>query len=207
MDILREMMMRAINAVTNNIDMANSLDNKIDLINQNVQFNINLMWTMLSVVVATAGVALYALARMWVNKRVDEALPKAIQDNPPVLYFKGILNGIQSIQDRHGNCFSEGIIYIDTKKYGIEYLEFPVELDFFYYEMREFTIMSKNFEQAIENLGVKVPLEWYNATITEQGIKVWYKDRFGTSEVNSHITWTLKVPNPKYKNNINETLQ
>lgn len=71
---MRETIRGVFNAVTNNIDIANSLDDKINLINQNVQFNINIMWVILGVVVATSGVALYALAKMWVNKRVESEL-------------------------------------------------------------------------------------------------------------------------------------
>ena len=38
---------------------------------QNINYNLSLTWTILGVVVAIIGIALYFLAQMWVNKKVD----------------------------------------------------------------------------------------------------------------------------------------
>lgn len=52
------------------------LSDKVDLINQNYQFTITLTVSLISLAIAFAGVALYKLTRIWVNKRVDKELEK-----------------------------------------------------------------------------------------------------------------------------------
>lgn len=51
-----------------------SLDSKVNLVNQNVQFNISLMWAIFGVSIAIAGAALVILARTWVDKSVKREL-------------------------------------------------------------------------------------------------------------------------------------
>ncbi|MCQ2010532.1 hypothetical protein NOM01_10945 [Sporolactobacillus sp. STSJ-5] len=51
-----------------------TLDHEIDLIQNNVNFSLELTWTILGVVVAIIGVALYFLSKLWVEKRVDKTL-------------------------------------------------------------------------------------------------------------------------------------
>ena len=58
-------------AVSNNSNSFESLSEKIDIIDDNIKFNINLTWTILGFVVASAGVALYNLCKIWVNKQVE----------------------------------------------------------------------------------------------------------------------------------------
>jgi hypothetical protein len=51
-----------------------NLEEKINLINQNTQFSINLFIGILGIAIAIAGVALYKLAKMWVAENVDKEL-------------------------------------------------------------------------------------------------------------------------------------
>lgn len=178
------------------------LEKLINTIQNNIISNIELTWTILSVVVATAGVALYALSKVWVNKRVDEELPKVIRDNPPVFYFKGVLSKVQTVQDDNGGCYSQGIIDLDIEKYNIKDIKFPMQLDLFYYERKNFRITNKEFSTISEELEVKVKLDYYNASISDHGIKIWYKDPFGIVSTNN-ILWTLQILNPKYSSHMN----
>lgn len=75
------------------------LEKLFNLNQQNINFNINLTWTILATVVAIIGLALYFLAQMWVSKRVDAEMVKfkniytaemksIIFNNPQILKFE-----------------------------------------------------------------------------------------------------------------------
>lgn len=84
--------MNNINDIVLKID---SLEKQINLVQNNVHFTLGLTWTILGVVVAIIGIALYFLAKMWFDKRfaeeskkIDEKIKKFVVENPPVLYSK-----------------------------------------------------------------------------------------------------------------------
>lgn len=94
--------------------MDNSIFDKLDFlekwilqVDSNVKFNMTMQWTILGVVVASVGVALYALSKIWVNKRVEQELDKKlniiennikqemvdfIKENPQILYTHGTIS-------------------------------------------------------------------------------------------------------------------
>lgn len=51
-----------------------ALSDKINLINQNVQFNVTVIWTMIGILVTVAGIVLYNLAQKWVEKAVNKKI-------------------------------------------------------------------------------------------------------------------------------------
>lgn len=190
------------NQIQEIIQRVDYLEKLINVIQNNVNSSMQLFIGMLGLIAAVLAAAIYFLVKILVNKRVEEELPKVIQNNPPILYFKGLLNKIQSVADLKQNniWFVEAILDIDVRQFTISSIEFPLELEIFYYEKRKFTITDEKYNQVTKELEVKVPLKWYNAKIVENGIKVWYKDTFSYSSRINSINWTLKVPNPIYKN-------
>lgn len=58
------------------LQKVDSLEKQISLVQNNVNFSLGLTWTILGVVVAIVGVALYFLAKTWVDKRVDAEIGK-----------------------------------------------------------------------------------------------------------------------------------
>lgn len=57
-----------------------NLEKLFNLNQQNINFNLILTWTVLGVMVAVIGIALYFLAKMWVDKAVKENLEKIKKD-------------------------------------------------------------------------------------------------------------------------------
>ncbi|WP_251860382.1 hypothetical protein [Clostridium sp. Marseille-Q2269] len=57
-----------------------ALSDKINTINQNVQFNITLMWAIAAVVVAIVGFAIYFITKEWTKKCVKKELEEMRND-------------------------------------------------------------------------------------------------------------------------------
>lgn len=85
-------------------EQINVLGEKIDYISQNTQFTLSITIAVIGVSVAIAGVALYQLSKMWVEKGVREGLVKIknelkneldteikgyFKDNPKIKWAKG----------------------------------------------------------------------------------------------------------------------
>lgn len=109
-----------------------SLKDLISTIQSNVNFTITIVISVLAVSVAIAGIALFMLAQMWVNKRVDDEI-HIIEDkmksfslkNPQILWArgKGVLISSENIgaERQHQyqiigltNFSKDEIIYIDA---------------------------------------------------------------------------------------------
>lgn len=58
----------------------NALSDKINTINQNVQFNITLIWSIAAVVVAIVGFAIYFITKEWTKKCVKKELEEMQND-------------------------------------------------------------------------------------------------------------------------------
>ncbi|GAA0082417.1 MULTISPECIES: hypothetical protein [Clostridium] len=173
------------------------LEKLINTIQNNINSNMQLFVAMLALVVALVSGAIFLLVKYLVNKRVDTELIKMIEKNPPTLYYQGILNKIYSVCDDKHNWFSEGIISVDLNKFNIKSLEFPIQLDLFYFKDDSFKMANRMGEREDKKVKIKVDLKEYEANLENNCIKINYKDFFPHKENN--IFWTLKIPNPKYK--------
>lgn len=195
---------RFINATTNNIDVANSLNEKINLINQNVQYNINLTWTILGVAITIAGIALFTLSKVWVNKRVDEELPKVVKANPPIFYYNGKLVKAWESYNEEIKYNSMGIISIDCKKLNIINLDFPIELKLFHVKQEQVSVMDfskSGYAKEVKNI-IKTPILEYKADIKSDSIQIMYERPINDQD--PIIEWTLKIPNPKYNHDTSQ---
>lgn len=85
--------MNSMNDLLSKID---SLEKQITLVQNNVNFSLTITWTILAVVVAVIGVALYFLAKTWFNYRftqeaskIDDKIKNYVKENPQVFFEKG----------------------------------------------------------------------------------------------------------------------
>lgn len=92
-----------INSLKQQIDF---LAEKINLINQNIQFNISTFLTVLTIGLAIAGGAAIVIAKYLFDKRFEEETKKldikiknTIAENPPILYFKAGTGTLLSLED------------------------------------------------------------------------------------------------------------
>lgn len=186
------------------IQKFDSLEKEIDLVQNNVNFSLCLTWTILGVVVAIIGVAVYFLTRIWVNKRVKDELPKAIESNPPILYFNGILKKISSNKDENEYWYTKAKIELDCEKFKLRTLNFPVELNLYYLESRDFKkfkmVENNVFKDVWTKNTYKIDIIQYYAEIINNVIEVNYIEHLNRSLTDT-VFYTLKIPNPIYKNN------
>lgn len=116
------------------LEQVQVISDKVDLINQNYQHSINLTVGLLSLSIAIAGVALYNLTKMWVNKRVEKELEtikldlerelkKYISDNQQFRWA----SGSQSVSSTNGvNSITIANLVISKRSY--EELPYKIEL-------------------------------------------------------------------------------
>lgn len=99
------------------------LEDKINLINQNSQFNITLMWTIFGVSIAIAGASLVILARSWIDKCVKNELKKINKEVEELkvsnnMLIKKINNMVKSeISDNSGFLYLDNGLQICYFKY------------------------------------------------------------------------------------------
>ncbi|MFL0197015.1 hypothetical protein ACJDU8_15820 [Clostridium sp. WILCCON 0269] len=139
------------------LQKVDSLEKQISLVQNNVNFSIGLIWTILGVVVAIIGLALYFLIKMWFNKRFDEEvlkidnkIKKFVSENPQILYAKGnCLSLSQNLIEGKCEYFIGGLI--NFKKDNVMYY------DIYYVENnKKVSIIENQIE--IEDRGIKIIL-------------------------------------------------
>lgn len=94
------------------------LEKLINVIQNNVNFSLGLTWAILAVVVATSGLALYNLSKIWVNKRVEQELDKKLD-----IIKNNILDDMKQYMYKH----PEFLIYnfkISVNQYKTFIIEF-----------------------------------------------------------------------------------
>lgn len=184
-------------------DKISFLEDKINLINQNVQFNINLTWTLFGVIIATAGAALVFLAKILVDKVVkkelsimEERILKSIKNNPEYINISGetifqIQSGNILENNVLSNIISIGFIIRIDEKYN---LEFPPRVDI-YYENRDDHICKLDdfeiFTSKNENFNI-IKLN-KNDIFIQTSIKENMKDAFKTP-----VYYNLQFKNKNY---------
>jgi|GEM_PF-6109868 len=94
------------------------LTDKVDLINQNIQFNINTFLTVLAIALAIAGGAAIVLAKYLFNKRfeeeakkIDEKIKNYVKENPQIRWARGIGTLIWSKMIEGNKYQSKIVIY------------------------------------------------------------------------------------------------
>lgn len=75
------------------VQQINDLSDRIQQVSDNNQYLINLTWTILGVVIAVIGFALFFLAKILVNSKVEKEIDKRLLDllksNPPIFIASG----------------------------------------------------------------------------------------------------------------------
>ncbi|MBY6967506.1 hypothetical protein [Clostridium botulinum] len=167
-----------------------------------------LTWGILAVIVAVLSVTITILVKKWVDKKVEEELPKAIEANPPILYFTGMLNKISTTRDDKNNWHTKARIELDCKKFKLKALNFPVELNLYYVESRNFKDIILNSENGLDNTWstntYKVPIIQYTAEISNNVIQIKYIEYKKDESLTDTAFYTLKIPNPIYQKDIKQ---
>ncbi|NFA98039.1 hypothetical protein EXM52_13320 [Clostridium botulinum] len=177
------------------------------LINNTQQWVI-LTWAILGVIVAVLSITITIVVKKWVDKKVEEELPKAIEANPPILYFTGMLNKISTTRDDNNNWYTKAIIELDCEKFKLKTLNFPVELNLYYVESRNFKEIILNSGNGLDNTWskntYKVPIIQYTTEISNNAIQIKYIEYKKEESLTDTAFYTLKIPNPIYKKDIKQ---
>ncbi|MCY6355369.1 hypothetical protein [Clostridium sp. ZS2-4] len=131
-----------------------------------MQQNLILTWTILGVVVASAGIALYNLSKIWVNNRVEQELDKKLEQiksnikqemmdyiktNPQVCYARGS-NAIIMSEMIGYDWYSTINLYLGQKIS----LEFPTKLEVYYIKGNDKIIVEDIQANVGENNSIKI---------------------------------------------------
>lgn len=109
-----------------------NLNNLITVIQENINFNLGLTWTILGVLVGFLTLASFFSIKSWFNKRfneetkkIDERVHKFMKDNPQLLWAKGNANELLWELKQDGIYYAKYIItgLMNFKKQNIIYID------------------------------------------------------------------------------------
>lgn len=144
-----------------------------------------------------------------VNDRVNKELPKVVKENPPILFFRGVLEpklGKVSIypsgSKKEAKRVMTYVANINCKELGITSLEPPVKFTLFIknkYKNLEETEEIENMQKYGER-NYKTPFNDYYYKIKNNQIEITYLGSEFSND--SPIYWALEVPNPSFRKSI-----
>lgn len=160
------------------------LTDKVDLINQNIQFNINTFLTVLAIALAIAGGAAIVLAKYLFNKRfeeeakkIDEKIKNYVKENPQIRWSKGMGTLIWTKHIQGNEYQSEFVIYVNGE----------IAKDLILLSEFNFIVGSK-----------KTPILDYEIITKNNEVRVHYKHPYTMGMTANKIEFFILWQNPIY---------
>lgn len=145
-----------------------ALTEMFNVLQQNVQFTVNVILAVLGIAITIAGASLVVLAKYWVNKRVDEELSKiderikrTIEDNPQ-FYWATVKAPPVNNEIMITGLIGQETLTLDfpTKISVLD--KFGIERDFqsFFNDKGALVIRLKHFDPRVDGNEVTVNILW-----------------------------------------------